>query len=220
MLANQLEHAFDWTLYCCGVADKIDPELVPVSASQVRLKAGPADEWIVEMTWPEGRTTGGPVEMRILPSASNSGETISSTLLRDIDFATARDILRRQVAHEAGYQEWKKDLDDAEIELLRDAMRVGVKTDDYRALLSYRFTLLNLRAVEDPTQQLADELGKSRETLRGHLWQAKRRGWLAQQSGPVDQLPRKTLDIIEELKGKNPRRRPGEPVARWGGPVG
>ena len=142
----------------------------------------PLGDWYVVMEWPDGVEDGGPAKLTIQPVAECPVGGLSSTVLRQIDFRGATENLRGQVAenqlsvkqHEA-MNRWHSDR-------LRSALAEGV-TDDYLALLSYEYVRAVNRGQAKVNDYLAETAGKPTSTVRGHLWHARKRGFLTGSPG-------------------------------------
>ncbi|NKS00463.1 hypothetical protein GS528_04780 [Rhodococcus hoagii] len=141
-------------------------------------------EWVVEMVWPEGDTQGGPVELLVRPSDPESYPVggLSSTVLRTVDFRAAAAQLQRQLANADRWNRRSDEYEAGRIERIRDALSKGI-SDEYLALLSSAYVSRVNKGQSKPVEQLADELGKSLQTIRGHLWQARKRGLLTGSAG-------------------------------------
>ena len=63
------------------------------------------------------------------------------------------------------------------IELVREALAEGI-TDHYLALLSIEYVGRVNAGQLKPVDRIAQELGKSLGTVKGHLWQARKRDLL------------------------------------------
>jgi hypothetical protein len=139
-------------------------------------------DWIAEMTWTEGETQAGPSMLVIRPKdlVNVPAGGLSSTILRQVDFRQGAAKLRESM-----------DVYDSSMELIRKAKKKGPTPmdgvrkalgegikDPYLALLAERYVTLVNTGYEKPVDYLADELGRSLPTIKGHLWQARKRGIL------------------------------------------
>ena len=131
--------------------------------------------WTIEMHWSEDETQGGPGSLVIRPTNPDEPPPggLSSTVLRGIDFRQAKADLHRQLSEHTG--------EPGDKDLLRDALSVGI-TDEYLALLSSEYVARVDSSQSKPVDRLAEELGKSPGTIKGHLWQARKRGLLTEGS--------------------------------------
>lgn len=136
------------------------------------------------MTWPEGETHGGPssIVVRLAnPDAPPVGG-LSSTVLRAIDFRDASAQLRRQLAVGEHRRKSGEQYEAKRMDLLRDQLAKGL-SDKYLALLSSNYVLRVNTGQPKPVEYLAEQLGKSTQTVRGHLWKARNRGFLTSSQG-------------------------------------
>lgn len=79
-------------------------------------------------------------------------------------------------------------------------------TDEYFALLSSAYLALVNRGQEKPVHKLADELAKSLPTVKGHLWQARKRELLTGSPGRKGgQLTPKAIEILERIVPAAPK---------------
>lgn len=68
--------------------------------------------------------------------------------------------------------------------LLRDALSEGV-TPQYLVQLCAKYSTLVQRGRDHPGEYLAEPVGKSASTIKGHLWQAKKKGLFVGNAGRV-----------------------------------
>jgi biotin operon repressor len=144
------------------------------------------DDWIVEMRWRDGDYQGGPEMVVIRPKDEDSPPPggISSTALRSIDFRAAKAQLQKQLSdrpHDRRGKTTAKTEEDR-IRRLRDLLADGI-TREYLALLASDYVQRVNSDQPKPVERLADELGKSLQTVRGHLWQARTQGLLTGSPG-------------------------------------
>ncbi|MFD9905818.1 hypothetical protein [Streptomyces sp. NPDC059063] len=144
----------------------------PVVAQEI----GP---WVVEMQWPEGVTQGGPAVLVVRPRDRESPPLggISSTVLREIDFKEAAERLRAKVATSEMRTQVREEYEAGRTERLRKALAQGV-TDEYLAMLASAYVNYLSSGGKGPLAHLAERVGKSESTVKGHLWQARKRGLL------------------------------------------
>jgi hypothetical protein len=144
------------------------------------------DDWHVVMEWPEGVEDGGPAQLKIQPVRDLPVGGLSSTVLRQIDFRKAIEGLREQIsgdqqrdtvgaAEMSAITQWHADR-------LRSVLAEGF-TDDYLALLSSEYLRAVNRGQARVNAYLAETIGKPTSTIRGHLWQARKRGFLTGSPG-------------------------------------
>lgn len=133
--------------------------------------------WVAMLEWPEGVTSGGPASVVVEPAdpdrCPHGG--LSQTVLRAIDFRDAAEQLRTQLAG--------AETDSAEDdESIRAALADGV-SDEYLARLSVRYVAVTGAGQSKPLQVLAEITGKTPSTVKGHLWTARKRGFLLGSQG-------------------------------------
>jgi hypothetical protein len=140
-------------------------------------------EWSVLMEWEDGAESGGPVRLVIEPvdltSPPNGG--LSSTVLREVDFQEAAAKLGSffQMAREQNRQ-----ADEITGRQLRTALDSGI-SDEYLVQLCVMYSQVVKRGRDHPTEYLAELIGKSASTIKGHLWQAKKKGLFVGSAGRV-----------------------------------
>ncbi|MCC2278512.1 hypothetical protein LKL35_24255 [Streptomyces sp. ET3-23] len=157
--------------------------------------------WVVEMEWPEGVTQGGPGALLIRPNEEDSYPPggISSTVLRQIDFREAGEALRRQLAVSQMRAQWRELYEEGRAKRLREAASRGV-TDEYLALLASAYVGYVNDGGTGPLAHLAEKVGKSESTIKGHLWQARKRGLLTGSAGRAGgELTEKATEILMEV---------------------
>lgn len=135
--------------------------------------------WTVEMYWNEDDIQGGPSKLVIRPTDEKNVPPggISSTVLREIDFRTGAAKAREQVAAEdlAFAQDRPPQLT---MPIIRGTLEASGITDAYLVLLAMEYIARVDRGEAKPVDHIAEELGKSPGTVKGHLWQARTRGLL------------------------------------------
>ncbi|QSE88917.1 hypothetical protein JWS13_10015 [Rhodococcus pseudokoreensis] len=153
------------------------------SNRHVEMDLGP--DWIVRMAWPEeGDIQGGPIELLVTPSDPQAYPAggISSTVLRSVDFRAATAQLRRQLASADRWRRRSDEYETGRIERIRDALAKGI-TPEYLALLSSAYVSRVNSGQAKPVERLAEDIGKSLQTIRGHLWRARKDGLLTGSAG-------------------------------------
>lgn len=146
---------------------------------------GPNAEWVAEMQWPEGRTQGGPAVLLIYPSDPDACPPggLSQTVLRDMNFREALDLLRAGLTFSKRAQRVRQQVTDNLAKLLIEHAKGGSITPAYLATLSRAY----LDAVDNgqgrPLDHLAGITGKSTAAIKNHLWQATRKGILVRSPG-------------------------------------
>jgi hypothetical protein len=167
--------------------------------------------WTVEMTWREGDYQGGPAGMWIRPTDTDSPPQggLSSTVLRQIDFRKAKDNLVKDL--EARPHGWRGTPDqqrarDAErVERIRYQLAKGI-SPEYLALLASNYILRVNSGQPKPVESLADDLGKPLQTIRGHLWRARKDGLLSGSAGRKGgDLTVKAMTILQQMPKPAPQ---------------
>ncbi|MEU6921293.1 hypothetical protein [Streptomyces sp. NPDC046631] len=140
--------------------------------------------WVVEMQWPHGVTQGGPAVLVVRPKGGTGYPPggISSTVLRQIDFKEAGEALRRQTRVSGQRAQIREQYEAERTERLRQAATQGV-TDEYLALLASAYVGYINQGGTGPLAHLAERVCKSQSTVKGHLWQARKRGLLTGSAG-------------------------------------
>jgi hypothetical protein len=160
---------------------------------------GIGDDWVVTMEWPASVENGGPMRLVIEPVGENPVGGLSSTVLRQVDFRDAIERFRGQIAASQRRGREHERYEKHRSERLRAALSVGV-TDDYLALLSSAYVSAVNRGLEKPNDYLAELAGKTTSTVRGHLWQARKQGFLTGSPGRKGgQLTDKATKILERI---------------------
>ncbi|WP_125263279.1 hypothetical protein [Streptomyces alboflavus] len=163
----------------------------PVVAQEI----GP---WVVEMQWPEGVTQGGPAVLLVRPKDEEDSPLggISSTVLREIDFKAAVERLRAKVTISEMRAQVREQYEEGRTERLRQALAQGV-TDEYLAMLASAYLSYLSGGGKGPLTHLAERVGKSESTIKGHLWQARKRELLTGAPGRAGgALTRKAAEIL------------------------
>jgi hypothetical protein len=161
---------------------------------QIPQKLG---DWVAEMTWTEGEIQGGPSMLVIRPKDPDNVPAggLSSTVLREVDFKAAAATMHELMRESAAFMELIRERQKSgrkTIDFVREALAEGV-TDDYLALLAMEYVGRVNTGQEKPVDHIAEELGRSLGTVKGHLWQARKRGLLTGGSAG-----RKGGDVSEE----------------------
>nr|WP_052741149.1 sigma-70 family RNA polymerase sigma factor [Mycobacterium sp. UM_NZ2] len=169
------------------------------------------DDWEIDMEWREGDYQGGPIGMWIRPLDPDNPPHggLSSTVLREIDFRKAKAKLHQDLAaHPHGWRgepSKQAQQDGDRLARLRDELAKGI-TPEYLALLCSNYVQRVNSGQAKPVERLAEDLGKSAATIRGHLWQARRQGLLIGSAGRKGgTLTPEAMAIIQRLpKQPNP----------------
>jgi|GEM_PF-3932964 len=165
----------------------------------VTVDLGPNYEWVAEMKWPEGETQGGPAVLLIRPSDPDSYPAggLSQTVLRDVDFKTALDKLRRQLDSSKRWNSSRRLSEEKLVALLGDHSG-GSITAEYLALLSRVYVGAVNRGQSKPLEYLSEVTGNSPAAIKNHLWQATRHKLLERSPGRAG--GRVTNDAAKILK--------------------
>lgn len=128
------------------------------------------DGWTVLMEWAAGADYGGPIRLEIRPQDPDAPPIggISTTLLRDVIQIAADELRSSPPAQRANAKEATR-----RRTRLRKALERKVD-DEYLALLSAEYIAAINEGREKPNDYLAEMVGKTTSTIRGHLWQARR----------------------------------------------
>ncbi|BBY62195.1 hypothetical protein [Mycolicibacterium helvum] len=154
------------------------------------------DDWVVVMEWPDGVTDGGPSRLVIEPIDKMPVGGLSSTVLRHIDFRSAIDNFRDQIAQSSARGSFDMNaLYAFDREQLRSALREGV-TREYLALLASHYVWAVDRGQANINDFLAELVGRPVGTVRGHLIRARHEGLL---SGSHGKKGGELSDEAEEL---------------------
>lgn len=149
--------------------------LLDMSKKDSRVVEQIYGDWVVRMEWPDGVYNGGPGRLIIEPvNGSLPVGGLSSTVLRQIDFRSAVDKFLTQVTP----PEHRRDAGLA----IRDESRAGV-TDLYLALLSEAYVSAVHCGQVNINEYLAELVEKPVNTIRGHIWQARKRDLLTGSPG-------------------------------------
>ncbi|WP_438293515.1 hypothetical protein [Streptomyces sp. HUAS TT7] len=159
--------------------------------------------WTVRMWWPVGPITGGPqritVEQAEGAPARDVARGISTTVLRRLDLAGALKIAE-QGAPQA--QEALQGLTEVLERLGKTAgllLKRGGVSGTYLAALATAYQGMAEMGMQAPVRWLAQLIERRPETIKGHLKQARRDGYLTTVAGKAGgELTDKT---VEELKG-------------------
>lgn len=143
----------------------------------IERKMGP---WTVRMDWPDDAEHG-PRRMEIYPAEDSTPDEVqaglSTTVLRRIDFKTARGIV-----DDHRMTDEERDGVHA-IEYLRLAAADRSITDEYLVGLAAAYVELVKRREPNVTAKLAEITGKAPETIRIHLVRSRKAGFLTSVPG-------------------------------------
>lgn len=140
------------------------------------------DDWVVVMEWPAGVEDGGPARLVIEPVSKMPVGGLSSTVLRRINFRSAIENMREQIAASDLRAREHEAIREFERDALRQALRDGV-TKSYLALLSWHYVRAVERGQANINTYLAELVGKPIGTVRGHLIRARHEGLLSGSHG-------------------------------------
>lgn len=138
--------------------------------------------WVVEMSWPEGEIQGGPSALSVRPADPDHVPVggLSQTVLRGVDFRAAG-VHAREQAEAGGALERireKQRPPRVAMPLLQAMLDSSGITDVYLVLLATEYLARVERGDSKPVDHIAEELGKSLPTIKGHLWKARKQGLL------------------------------------------
>lgn len=170
----------------------------------VTVDLGPNMEWVCEMEWPEGETQGGPAALIIRPADLNNYPAggISQTLLREVDFRSALNTLRRQIEFSDHWGKRTTATRHKMNDLLASHAQGREITDTYLALLSRAYVNAVSTGQDKPLEYLSTLTGKSYAAIKNHLWQATRRGLLERSPGRAGgKVTGKAANLIADLIG-------------------
>ncbi|SHK32987.1 hypothetical protein SAMN05443637_10543 [Pseudonocardia thermophila] len=156
---------------------------VTVSQTVVKQRVGP---WVAEFAWPIDVDQGGPRSVTIRP-AKDADPTqvaagISSTVVRRLDFAEAARKRRELRAAVDAVEDDPAERRRRARAALRKALSHGVD-DRYLAILAAEYVHLVVTGERAVTAALAEMVGRSPETVRAHLKEARRRELLTASKG-------------------------------------
>jgi hypothetical protein len=169
----------------------------------VTVDLGPNHEWVAEMQWPEGQTSGGPAVLVIHPSDPDNYPPggLSQTVLRDVDFKYALDRLRAQLASSKRWDRARRQGQEKVVTALIDHAG-GSITPEYLALLSRVYVGAVNQGQAKPLDYLAEVTGNSPAAIKNHLWQARRKALLERSPGRAGgRVTEKAARILEPILG-------------------
>lgn len=170
------------------------------------------DDWTVEMEWRDGAYEGGPAAVWIRPTDPDNPPPggLSSTVLRSISFRSAKTELIAKLASDPhgwrGSPEKQAAREAENIERLRQQLANGVSAE-YLAMLASTYVRRVKAGQPKPVDQIAADLGKPLQTIRGHLWQARKQGLLTGSAGRKGgDLTVEAMQILQQMPKPRPRR--------------
>lgn len=155
--------------------------------------------WSVLMEWSENAEAGGPTRLVIEPADPDNPPVrgLSSTVLRKINFKEAESALDKFFFDTT--REANRSADVSTGNRLRERLAGGI-SPEYLVDLCVAYTRLVSRGRDHPTEYLAELIGKSPSTIKGHLWQAKEKGLFVGSHGRVGgELTPEGLRIAERI---------------------
>lgn len=170
----------------------------------VTVDLGPNMEWVAEMQWPEGETSGGPAVLVIYPSDPDNCPPggLSQTVLRDVDFKNALDRLRSSLSNSKRWERARQRSEDVLTSLLAEHAALGASTPEYLALLARVYVDAVNNGQDKPLEHLSTLTDKSASAIKNHLWQATRKGLLERSPGRAGgHLTAKGREVLAPLLG-------------------
>lgn len=154
-----------------------------MSETRVRQEIGP---WVVTYAWPNDVDQGGPRTLTIAPAETADPAELagglSTTVTRRLDFVRAADEWRQLRRSAAIATDDPEDHRRRQRAALRDAVNRGVN-EHYLAVLSAAYVDTVRHGGTGVTATLAELVGRSPETVRAHLKEARKRGLLTASKG-------------------------------------
>ncbi|EOT03682.1 hypothetical protein [Streptomyces noursei] len=154
------------------------------SGLEVAQKQG---AWVIRMWWPTGPITGGPqrvtIEQADDASARDVARGISTTVLRRLDLPGA--VKSAEELAPTG-QEVLTDVSKAlsqGCETARVLLENEGVSETYLAMLAFIYKGMADSGAVAPVRWLAERIGRSTETIKSHLKQARRDGFLTTIAG-------------------------------------
>ncbi|WHM35631.1 hypothetical protein [Streptomyces sp. BPTC-684] len=143
--------------------------------------------WVVRMWWPTGPITGGPQRVTVEKAddapARDVARGISTTVLRRLDLAGAMKMAEERAPKgQEVMQALAEAMDQASGTARLLLEREGV-SDAYLAVLASVYLAISDTGVAAPVPWLAQRIDRSPETVKGHLKQARRDGFLTTVAG-------------------------------------
>ncbi|OBI79714.1 hypothetical protein A5664_01730 [Mycolicibacterium fortuitum] len=176
--------------------------------------------WTAEMAWREGEYEGGPAGVWIRPTDDDSppSEGISNTVLSRIDFDEAKAKLRENLEkHPYGWRgspEQQAKREAQRFDRLRYELGKGPSSPEYLSLLAANYVRLVSERQPKPVEYLAENLGRPLQTVRGHLWQARKKGLLDGSPGRKGgDLTPEAMKILQNMPHQMPSLTRADPPA-------
>ncbi|MBY6304533.1 hypothetical protein [Streptomyces clavuligerus] len=160
--------------------------------------------WTIRLWWPSGPVTGGPQRVTIETAedapARDVARGISTTVLRRLDLPGA---IKMAEEHAPKGQEVMQELARA---IDRGAETAGVLlerdgvSDAYLAVLASVYKAVSDTGAAAPVPWLARRVNRSTETVKGHLKQARRDGYLTTVAGKAGgELTDKATEVLKRI---------------------
>lgn len=168
----------------------------------IEQRIGP---WQVQLAWPDDADQGGPTAIVIKPYPEVDDDILigglSSTVLRQIDFRTARDkwleAKEKYLDPDDGLEHLRKD------QLRKILERDGV-TDTYLAFLANAYVQLSRTGERSIAKNLAEMTGRSPDTMKQHLHRVRKEQMLTAIPGKAGgQLTQKAIETIRAASRQN-----------------
>lgn len=161
----------------------------------IEQRIGP---WQIALAWPDDADQGGPVAISIKPYADATDDELigglSSTVLRQIDFQTAREKWMEAKAKYLDQQDGMAQLRAGQLRQILD--RDGV-TDTYLAFLANAYVQLTRAGERSVAKKLAEMTGRSPDTVKQHLHRVRKEKMLTAISGKAGgQLTERAVETI------------------------
>lgn len=168
-----------------------------VSGTEVVQHAG---EWIIRMWWPTGPVTGGPQRVTVEAAegapARDVARGISTTILRQIDTASAT---RTAADVSASEQPGTSDFEQRG-RVVRVLLAQGGVSAAYLALLASLYQDMANTGAKALIPELAGFADRSPVTVKGHLQQARREGYLTGAHGKTGgKLTPKAREVLASI---------------------
>lgn len=161
----------------------------------IEQQVGP---WQVALAWPDDADQGGPVAISIKPYENVSDDELigglSSTVLRHIDFQTARE---KWIEAKAKYLDPQDGMAQLRAGQLQQILNRDGVTNTYLAFLANAYVQLTRAGERSVAKKLAEMTGRSPDTMKQHLHRVRKEGLLTAISGKAGgQLTEKAVETI------------------------
>ncbi|MEV0442507.1 hypothetical protein AB0I84_20765 [Streptomyces spectabilis] len=143
--------------------------------------------WVIRMWWPAGPITGGPQRVTIEQAddapARDVARGISTTVLRRLDLAGAVKMAEERAPKGQEVMQELVEAMDLAGGTARHLLEQEGVSDAYLAVLASIYLAVSDTGAAAPVPWLAKRIGRSPETIKGHLKQARRDGFLTTVAG-------------------------------------